>query len=110
MLQWGRSLLAAGFAGAGALFLMAVMLQWGRSLLAAGLSYASVGGHGDPHASMGPQLVGCGIGQAPPRMEQKDGGFNGAAACWLRDSTSSVGYRLSVTLGFNGAAACWLRD
>ena len=85
-------------------------------------------------ASMGPQLVRCGMADAAEKSTMRCSGFNGAATCSLRNDTPTDKFAANVLklqwgrnlfvaecgslvyggkippIGFNGAATCSLRN
>ena len=132
-LQWGRNLfvaecgqhydrrlLASGFNGAATCSLRnvekatvgvekATLLQWGRNLFVAECLAPQRNGKVVAVASMGPQLVRCGMCPPAPARRWASRCFNGAATCSLRNAGDEQPQTYWY-IGFNGAATCSLRN
>ena len=108
MLQWGRNLFVAECCLRPYPISDSPVLQWGRNLFVAECQAVV-----DPshlcQASMGPQLVRCGMQSQINQWEQVLERFNGAATCSLRNERLCRLLDRGFT-SFNGAATCSLRN
>ena len=90
-------------------FILINMLQWGRNLFVAECRIFATGKKYEGDASMGPQLVRCGMTFCPIWGGAASACFNGAATCSLRNAAGFLIHCPTIQ-GFNGAATCSLRN
>ena len=133
-LQWGRNLFVAEWSPPAGRPIAAWTLQWGRNLFVAECGPGPPAARDTRLASMGPQLVRCGMHTRTCRTRDCCRCFNGAATCSLRNDNRKQkvlwgSYKLQwgrnlfvaewspapsivsgAGRGFNGAATCSLRN